>query len=192
MSQTPETNDIALVHLKSPMEMTEFVQVWGKFFCHCHFCRHHYRCYAAFAIIVENTLRISLPLRSGYSPDQRGGAWGRLYHSWLGHAFSRISYSWQVRCHHSRHELNNFIARHQRLKDIKASVKKRQYRQKPSSGCCKSPRPPWSTAPTAWTSSLHVRLKDARLLRWIWHWLWWYIYIMMQCLSVCNEKWALS
>ena len=118
MSQTPETNDIALVHLKSPMEMTEFVQVRGKFFCHCHFCRHHYHCYAFFSIIVENTQRTSLPLRSGYSPDKRGGAWGRLYHSWLGHTFSRVSYSWQVRCHHSRHE-QLYCKRHQRFKDTR-------------------------------------------------------------------------
>ena len=155
MSQTPETNDIALVHLKSPMEMTDFVQVRGKFFCHCHFCRHHYCCYAAFALIVENTQRISLPLCDQVIPLTREevlegdcitAGWGT--HS-LGSLIPGRSVVIIL-------DMNNFIARHQRSKDIKATVKKRQYRQKPSSGCYKSRRPPSSTAPTAWTSSLHV------------------------------------
>ena len=140
MSRTPETNDIALVHLKSPMEMTDFVQVRGKFFCHCHFCRRHYRCYAAFALIVENTLRKSLPCDQVIPLTREEVLEGDcITAGWGTHSLGSLIPGRSVVI---IPDMNNFIAGHQRPKDIKASVKKRQNRQKPSSGCCKSPRPP--------------------------------------------------
>ena len=88
--QTPETNDIALVHLKSPMQMTDYVQVLK--------CKKY---------SPENAENRRLWLLPG-DPSDEGGTrdCGGLCHCWLGNPLRWWPHPWQVhpKHHHNKHD----------------------------------------------------------------------------------------